>query len=31
LPYLHGGNRLHQHSLGFIGVAELAWLLCESR
>src|SRR5215468_190629 len=25
------GNRLRQHSLGFIGIAELAWRLSESR
>ena len=25
------GNRLRQHSLGLIGIAELAWLLCETR
>ena len=27
----HRGHRLRQHSLGLIGIAELAWLLCETR
>jgi hypothetical protein len=27
----HSGNRLHKHSLGLVGRAELGWLLCESR